>query len=879
MFRPEIDINPAGLTVDVNLYDANTFKTGFGIHNTGCDTLSWTISGHEDCQWMDIYPEQGTSEGEENQVTVIFDVNFLYNPYYSHTLTVQDSNAGNSPQFITVHVNVLRPQIIVNPAAITVDVNVYDPNTFKTGFSIQNTGYHTLSWSISDHEDCQWMDIYPEEGTSEGEENQVTVIFDVNFLFNPSYTHTLIVQDPNAGNSPQTLTINVNVLRPGIYTSNSYIEFEMHVGDSNITTASFDIQNSGNGVLNWTITGFEDCNWLSAYPVSGQSTGEVNEVSLSVDVKGMDFGFYTCELIISDPNASNSPQIVTVTLNLLTTDQVYVPSDYPTIQEAIDFTTDGAEVIIEPGIYTGVGNYNINFSGKAITVRSIDPNDPNIVASTVIDASSIDQSIYHEGFMFHSGEDTNSALLGLSITGFKYRPISIFWSRPFIGKCKIFGNAKGIVANYSDSEKLETLISDCVISNNAGPGITINEKFGDSTCNMTIENCQISYNKRSGLVLGPNCDWVYIYNCSIIGNGRDSGYGGGINSYCNLFIENSVIAGNYSAYYGSAIYFGQFLTLRNCTLFGNYTDMYVISCNYSNYSADIENCIIYGNYPDSKIRFSGYSYNLISFCNIEGDINSIQLDDGAILHWHDNINCDPSFTIPGYWDANGTPEDVNDDFWINGDYHLKSQAGRWDVNSETWVQDYMTSACIDAGDPNSDKIGELWPHGLRINMGAYGGTPEASMSLSDAGNIADLNWDGSAGYADMIFIGKWLYEGILLAEDFDRNGFVNFTDFVIFADNWEGSPGLASNPNPVDGARLDDTDADLSWSAGFGASSHDVYFGTSNPPPFIGNQTSTTFDPGLMSRSKYYWRIDEVNTGGKSTGATWFFRTGIPPPP
>lgn len=28
----------------------------------------------------------------------------------------------------------------------------------------------------------------------------------------------------------------------------------------------------------------------------------------------------------------------------------------------------------------------------------------------------------------------------------------------------------------------------------------------------------------------------------------------------------------------------------------------------------------------------------------------------------------------------GTLEDANDDFWVNGDYHLKSQAGRWDVN-------------------------------------------------------------------------------------------------------------------------------------------------------------------------------------------------------
>ena len=65
----------------------------------------------------------------------------------------------------------------------------------------------------------------------------------------------------------------------------------------------------------------------------------------------------------------------------------------------------------------------------------------------------------------------------------------------------------------------------------------------------------------------------------------------------------------------------------------------------------------------------------------------------------------------------------------NGDYHLMSQAGRWDPESQTWVLDELTSPCIDAGDPASDRTAELWPHGERINMGAFGGTPQASMSF------------------------------------------------------------------------------------------------------------------------------------------------------
>jgi predicted outer membrane repeat protein len=64
----------------------------------------------------------------------------------------------------------------------------------------------------------------------------------------------------------------------------------------------------------------------------------------------------------------------------------------------------------------------------------------------------------------------------------------------------------------------------------------------------------------------------------------------------------------------------------------------------------------------------------------------------------------------------------------NGDYHLKSQAGRWDPNSQIWLQDDVTSPCIDAGDPTSSTGLEPSPNGGKINMGAYGGTIEASKS-------------------------------------------------------------------------------------------------------------------------------------------------------
>lgn len=104
-----------------------------------------------------------------------------------------------------------------------------------------------------------------------------------------------------------------------------------------------------------------------------------------------------------------------------------------------------------------------------------------------------------------------------------------------------------------------------------------------------------------------------------------------------------------------------------------------------------------------------------------------------------NFFADPLFAKPGYWDPNGTPNDPKDDFWVEGDYHLMSQAGRWDPAAQKWVVDKITSPCIDAGNEIPDWKAEPWPNGGRVDMGAYGGTPEASLSLSSVGAPVDPN--------------------------------------------------------------------------------------------------------------------------------------------
>ena len=87
-------------------------------------------------------------------------------------------------------------------------------------------------------------------------------------------------------------------------------------------------------------------------------------------------------------------------------------------------------------------------------------------------------------------------------------------------------------------------------------------------------------------------------------------------------------------------------------------------------------------------------------------------------------------------------------------------------------------------------------------------------------------------------------------------------------------PPKAGNPSPAHLATGVSREGDLSWAPAEGATSYDVYFGSSSSPVFQGNQAQTTFDPGTMDPlTNYFWRIDTINGLGATTGDIWRFTT------
>jgi len=310
---------------------------------------------------------------------------------------------------------------------------------------------------------------------------------------------------------------------------------------------------------------------------------------------------------------------------------------------------------------------------------------------------------------------------------------------------------------------------DCEFKNNISSGIAV--VWAHVENELIAENCTFSGN------VGRSIDsWggdMFISNCLFTGNIGDAIDHSGE----RLVISNCVFAGNRGDSRSGGIYSNsQYTTIRNCT-FSNNSDVRDGSALNLRHGGKVSNCIFWG-YSSPAIAIENRREEIIInyyYCNVEGG-------------WpgEGNIEVDPCFVSPGYWDLNGTPDDTADDFWVDGDYHLQSQAGHWDQQSQTWVQDEVTSPCIDAGDPNSPIGTEPFPNGGRLNMGAYGAGDKAGKS----------------------YFGKPVCE-IIIAGDINGDGIVDDEDLAILNSHWMiRAEDLVNKPptvrliEPQDGDRI-----------------------------------------------------------------------------
>ena len=303
-----------------------------------------------------------------------------------------------------------------------------------------------------------------------------------------------------------------------------------------------------------------------------------------------------------------------------------VPQEYETIQAAIDVAIDGDTVVIAPGTYTGEGNRDIDPRGKAVTIRSIDPDDPAVVRATVINCQGT-KTVAHRGFKFQNGEGPNCVLAGLTIingyanskAGYDGGGIYCLYSSPTITKCIIADCSADLNGGGIYCLRCDPIIINCTITGNVahseGGGIGCSRSRGAAS-NPLIANCTISNNiARYGGAIARAAQNSKIINGTIADNSTSNGYGGGLYC-CDAQINNCVITGNSSPSSEGSGLFQCTGPITNSTLIYNTGDGTVSQC-----PGPFTNCIIWGN-PNDAILMSVpdvvINYSCIQGWNPEG---------------------------------------------------------------------------------------------------------------------------------------------------------------------------------------------------------------------------------------------------------------------
>lgn len=487
------------------------------------------------------------------------------------------------------------------------------------------------------------------------------------------------------------------------------------------------------------------------------------------------------------------------------TSPVYVSGNIgpvKTISEGLHCRDRGDIVIVSDGIYRGEENLQLQFYYDNVTLKSAKGPDKCIL--------NFSENDYHWDF------GCNANLL---ISGFTFRGIrgqTMYFNEEneiVIDNCIfenniLYNNSSLIQCGYQESLKL----NNCIFRDNVFEYGSIIKAYGAS---LEVNNCQMTENASINdfpLILCESDSNVLIADTLIDDNwnyNEQSIQGIYCSDTANVKITGCTISGNYSYGDFSGVYSeaAANVTIAGCTISNNWSkkgtsavyvgypstvDIKIIDCIISNNtvyqsdgncgisvsranSSEIKNCLISGNnggiasYGDNQSTILnctivnnkntyGGCYVIVGRskvvnCIIKDNSNNPYIGNDIIVSYSD-ISDNTDHIWPGIGNLNTEPlfADPN-----NGDYHLLSQAGRWEPDLQQWVRDDVSSPCIDAGDPTEWVGDEPAGSGGRINMGYFGGTAQASK--------ADF-CNGS------------------LPGDANRDCLVNFVDFALMTSNW-----------------------------------------------------------------------------------------------
>ncbi|GAF80424.1 unnamed protein product, partial [marine sediment metagenome] len=447
------------------------------------------------------------------------------------------------------------------------------------------------------------------------------------------------------------------------------------------------IHNAGGAVLNWQIS--EACGWLAVNPTSGVSTGEPNQVVLSVDISGLNWGTYNCELTIADPYAMNTPQTVEVTLQVIGPIIELSPLE-------LSFTAfEGGEnpdnqILSIRNIGGSVLNWQADETCDWLQLNPTSGSSAGETDQTTIsiDITGLEWGIYDctltisDPYAMNTPQTVNVQLLmngtlyvtadfptiQAAIDASKDGDIIVVANGTYTGNGNrdIDFNGKSIIVHSENGPEFCTINSggtplqphrgfyfnDKDYSNALLEGFTITsgdiDDGGGIYCSdcypaPTIRHCIIRNNtaERGGGLYYSGCDGGIIEDCTVSDNTADNG--GGIYSASSWPLEGDI---------------SWPMEVRNCVIIRNTaTDYGGGICSYNGNDVDIVNCLLGANLADygGGISFAWSDTSNVKNCTITVNTavqngGGVDCSDGGYVQIINSILEDDSATYGLGWE-------------------------------------------------------------------------------------------------------------------------------------------------------------------------------------------------------------------------------------
>ncbi len=320
--NPLLVVTPTSLSFSLPVGSTSGTTQQITVNSTNAaSNLTFTVTtstNNGGANWLAASPLSGSTAAGSNTITVFVAPGLLSAGTYTGSITISSTGVADSPITVPVTLQVISGTLTLNQSSLNFTYTVGGSNPVAQQVQVTSNG-NPLNFTAvanSGTAGASWLSVSPASGTTPA---PVSVSVNGTNLSPGTYSGTVAIASPNAGNSPAivnvTLTVNSGTIT-AVPTPATGLTFTQASGGAAPAVQTIALTGAPNAVnFSASATTTSGGNWLTVTPSSGTTPGSV---SVSANAGTLAVGTYTGTVTITAPGATGSPLTYNVTLNVVT---------------------------------------------------------------------------------------------------------------------------------------------------------------------------------------------------------------------------------------------------------------------------------------------------------------------------------------------------------------------------------------------------------------------------------------------------------------------------------------------------------------------------------------------------------------------------------